>query len=378
MMFPGNVRFQMLICGIICLLATSCTPNPTMEADIHGTPGTGSIPVNRNPQVEIEWTYQDAQRFGVEFSITNYPIPQGFQTNCPLTQLEIKNDSGQNLLLYKNPEQISLDEFYALTRNSRWLCKKQSESDGIAEYLFSLTYYYGNETGLQWNEKNTLSVEMGEVIATNSGSMITLPGQGTLYLPLDFETANKNMTWSLPSSMTSNGIMVEIDRVAMNPSFALLDVCIEYQDHHFWRPVAVVLYQGQEVYSTEFIPTFPRYPFNRDTILKSTRRCYSLSIPFNFPLDSLSSFQIGIKQVDVVNTDAGVVTMQECETVKEQLEKTYTGLKIQCYEFEIRGQQQHWFEILSPPPGISTQDAYKLVESAFTQAIPGPWYMEIH
>lgn len=342
------------------------------------TPNIGLTPVKGNLQVEIKWTYQDTQRLAVEISVIHYPLLQGFQIICPLTQLEIKSGTDGSLLLYRNPEQIGLDEFYTITHHSRWLCKKQTESDGFADYLFSLSYYYEDGPSLQRNENHTLSVSLGEVIATNSGSVITLPSQGTFDLPLDFETENKKLTWLNPAVLTNNGILVENKRVAVGPSFALLDACIEYQDHHFWRPIAAVLYQGKEVYSTELLPTFPQYPSSgRDIILKSTRRCYSLIIPFDFPLDSLSMFQIGIKEIEVVNNDPGVVTMQECETVKEQLEKAYSGLKIRCYEFETYGQQQHWFEIISPPPSVSTQDAYNLVESAFTQVIPGPWYIEI-
>ncbi len=376
-MFPPRVRFLMVIVETIFLFATGCVPNFTNEVDVPVTTTIGSTPANGIPLVRIEWTYRDAQRLAVELSVSHYPLPSGFQTICPLTQLVIKDGLNENLLLYRNPEQISLDEFYVITRHSHWYCKKQTENNGFADYLFSLTYDYGTETGFQWSKKASLSVDLGEVVATNSSSVTTLPSQGIFDFPLEFEIESKNLTWSDSAILTDNGVRVEINRVAVNPSFALLDACINYQDHHFWRPIAAILYGGQEAHSTEFIPTFPGYPFDRDSILESTRRCYALIIPFDFPLDSLSAFQIGIKQVEVMNTDAGVVTLQECEAAKEQLEKTYSGLHIRCYEFEMRGQQQHWFEVLSRPPDISTQEAYEIAESAFTQTISGPWYVEI-
>jgi len=377
-MLSRRASFPRLILGVLYLVAmTGCFPISPAAKTSPRIPDIKPNSMNENLQVEVTWTYQDTQRFAVELSVIHYPLPQGFQIICPLTQLVIKNGAGESLLLYRNPEQTNLDEFYAISQHSRWLCKKQTESDGFADYLFSLTYSYKDEASLQWNESHTLSAELGGVIATNSGSMMNLPNQGTFDLPLDFETEDKNLTRLHPTVLINNGILVEINRVTVNLSFALLDTCIEYQDHHFWRPVAAILYHGQEAYSTDFIPTFPRYPFNRDTILESTRRCYSFIIPFDFPLESLSTFQIGIKRVEIVSTDAGVVTMQECESVKAQSEKEYPGLEIRCIEYKTRGQQQHWFEILSPPPGLSTQDAYELVKSAFTQVIPGPWYAEI-
>lgn len=377
-MFASRVRSLMLIAGIIFLFATGCAPNSMNDADTPVTSGSGPAPANGTPLARIEWTYRDAQRFAVELSVTNYPLPQGFQIICPLTQLEVESDAGKSLLLYRNPEQSSLDEFYVITRHSHWYCKEQTESDGLADFLFSLIYYYEEDTEFDWNAVPRLRVELGEVIATNSVSVLALPNQGTLDLPLDFGARSKNLTWLPATTLTKNNILVGIERVALNPSFALLDACIEYQDHHFWRPVAALLYQDQVFYSTEFLPTFPSNPSDRDSILRSTRRCYSFSIPLDFPVDMITSFQVGINRVQIVNDDPGTVTMQECEAVKRHVEAAHSGLKIRCYEFETRGQQQHWFEILSSPPGVSTQDAYELVESAFTQAIAGPWYMEIH
>lgn len=344
-----------------------------------GAPGSEPISVNGDLQVVVRWTYQDEDRFAVEISIEHYPLPQGFQTRCPLTQLEVKN-AGRSLLLYRNPDQMSLDEFYTISGHNRWYCAMEREGDGFADYLFSLTHFYGDETLPDLTKGSSLLVELGEVVAGNSLSVTTLPAVGTFELPLEIKPTEKNLTWLNLGSLTNKEISVQINRVVVNPSFALLDACLEYQDHHFWRPIAAISYQGQKVYSTEFLPTFPTFPYypsDRASTLQSTRRCYSLIIPFDFPVDSLASFQIGIDQLQIVNTSPGVVTMQECEAVKETVEKSYTGLKIRCYEFETNGQPQHWFEVLSHPSDISAQEAYTLVESAFTQTIFGPWYAEI-
>lgn len=376
-MFALKVRFLIVMVGVINFFATSCVPNSTNDADVPVTPGFESSSVSRNPLVRVEWAYRDDQRLGVELSIANYPLPRGFQTICPLTQLEIRSDGGESLLLYRNPEQISLGEFYAITRRSRWYCDEQTESNGLADYLLSLVYYYGEDSNFERNADTWLRIELGEVIATNSASVITLPNQGVLDIPLDFESSSNNLTWLPVTALTKNDILVEIQRVALNPSFALLDACIEYQDHHFWRPIAAISYQDQVVYSTEFLPTFPISPADRDSILQSTRRCYSFSIPFDFSFDTMTSFQIGINRVQIENNDPGAVTMQECEAVKQQVESKHSGLKIRCYEFETRGQPQRWFEVFSRPPGMSAQEAYELVESNFTREVVGPWYLEI-
>lgn len=365
----------LVLIGMASLFVAGCVPHPTRDADTPATPAFESSSLSEKPLARIEWAYRDSQRLGLELSIANYPLPQGFQTVCPLTRLELGSDRGEMLLLYRNPEQISLDEFYALTTHSRWYCEKQTESNGLADYLFSLVYYYGENFNFEQKADTWLHMELGEVIATNSASVITLPNQGALDIPLDFEPSGNNRTWLPVFSLTNNDILVEIERVALNPSFALLDACIEYQDHHFWRPIAAISYQDQVAYSKEFLPTSPPNPANRDSILQSTRRCYSFSIPVNFPLDQAASFQIGIERVQIVNDNP---TMQECDVVRQRVEAANPGLQIRCVEFEIRGQTQNWFEVLSYPSNMPAQEAYELVESGFTREVVGLWCMEIH
>lgn len=377
-MLSWGARFSGLILGVLCLAMAGYSPVSPVAETPSGAPGIEPISVNGDLQVVVRWTYQDEDRFAVEISIEHYPLPQGFQTICPLTQLEVRS-AGENTLLYRNPEQSDLDEFYAITRHNRWYCTKRKEEDGFADYLFSLTHFYEDEPIPDFGKDSSLLVELGSVIASNSLSVTTLPAVGAFEFPLEIKPGEKNLTWLNFASLADKGISVQINRVVVNPSFALLDACLEYPDHHFWRPIAAVSYQGQEVYSTEFLPTFPYFPYypSDRVSIESTRRCYSLIIPFDFPVDSLASFQIGIDQLQIVNTSPGVVTMQECEAVKATVEKSYMGLKIHCYEFESHGQLQHWFEVLSHPPDISAQEAYTLVESAFTQTIFGPWYAEI-
>lgn len=373
---PSPMRFLKLLVriGIAFLFVAGCVPRPAGDADTPATPTLESISLSEKPLVRIEWASRDNQRLGLEFSIANYPLPQGFQTLCPLTRLELKR-KGETLLLYRNPEQSSLDEFYALTKHSRWYCEKRTESNGLADYLFSLVYYYGENFPFEWDADIWLHIELGEVIATNSASVITLPNQEVLDIPLDFEASGNNLTWLPAFSLTKNDILVEIERVALNPSFALLDACIEYQDHHFWMPIAAISYQGRLIYSTEFLPTFPPHPADRDSILQSTRRCYSFSIPFNFPLDQATSFRIGIERVQIVNDNP---TKQECEAVRQEVEGAHPGLQIRCIEFEMMEKTtQNWFQVLAYPSGMSAQEAYKLVESGFSRDVVGLWYMEL-
>ncbi len=280
------------------------------------------------------------------------------------------------MILYLNPEQVSLDEFYTISRQNHWYCAQVGGGDGFADYLFSLTHFYGDDPSLNLTQGAKLLVDLGEVIAANSISVITLPSAGSYELPLELRSGMPRLTWLNPGLLAASAVSVEINWVAMNPSVSWLNSCLEMQDHHFWKPRAALVYQGQETYSTEILPTYP-YPFDRDTTLRSTRRCYSFSIPFTMLLDSPGPFKAGIDQVQIVNTDSGVVTTQDCATAKDTLEKSYPGLEIRCVTFQLRGESQNWFEVLSHPPAMSEQEAYTLVESAFIRTIAGPWFVKI-
>lgn len=366
-----SMRFLKLLVrsGIIFLVA-GCVPRPLSKAAT--TPSTPTFDSNSpKPLAQVNWTYRDDWRLGLEFSIANYPLPRGFETLCPLTRLELKR-KGKTLLLYRNPEQIDLDEFYMLTKQSRWYCEKRTESDGLADYLFSLVYYYGESFPFKRDADLWLHMELGEVIATNSVSAITLPNQGVLDIPLNFESSGDPRTWFPALSLTQRDILVKIERVALNPSFALLDACIDYQDHHLWMPTAAISYQDWLTYSTEFLPTFPPHPTDLDSILQSTHRCYSFSIPFNFPLDQ-ASLRIGIERFQIVNDNP---TQQECEAIRQEVEDAHPGLQIRCVEFEtMEKTKRNWFQVLSYPSGMSAQEAYELVESSFNRDVVGAWYM---
>lgn len=374
-MLLQHIRFSGIISGILCLVMAGCIPSSSPDETPSETINLNPSPASENVQVEVRWTYQDEYRFAVEISIENYPIPQGFQTRCPLTQLEVKNER-KDLLLYRNPEQINLDEFYALSQKSNWYCSSQRTGNGSVDYVFSLSYFYTtNESVFDFSEDWVLSLELGEVFATNSTSVIALPDLGTFQLPIEIKAGEKRLTWLSSSKITDKGITAQIERVAVSPSFTLMDACLEYQDHHFWSPRARLVYQDQSAYSTEWLPTYP-YPFDRDTTLGSTRRCYTFFIPFIFPFDSLSNFHIGIDQVQIMN-NAGTIKRAECEAIKASMEKLYPSLQIECNTFEINGETQNWFQIHSRPDNFSEEKAYKLVESAFQQSVTGLWEIEI-
>lgn len=381
-----RLKLFSLLLGMFCFILSSCIAFLPRNEIPSATSAIEPPNESKDLKAVVKWSYQDKDRFGVEISIEDYPVPLGFHTSCPLTQLEVES-AGKSLLLYKHPDQIDLDEFYAISAHNRWNCVLEKEDDGFADYLFSLTHFY-KDTTLPDGADNfvdevlpdlvegfTLVADFGEVNAvTGSQAVITLPSKGIYKLPLRITPSTDNLTWFNFSSVTTNGISVQINRVALNPSAAWVNACLTYQDHHNWIPKAELENQGHTVYSVDFLPTYPPFPSD---VYQSDQRCYSFSISINKPIDITVPFQVGISQVIIDNTNPGIVTAQECEFVKDTIEKSNSEIEIICWEYETHGEKQIWFQMVKHPSNMTAEEAYIYVEDYFRQTIYGPWLVQI-
>ena len=396
MSFPNSVRILFSLSAVLFLVLTACAAPPAMEetavppeatvtalsdpteettlpTEIAATP-TNTLPDDGELRVGLTWAYHDEERLGVEIAVSNYPVPEGYHLECPFTQVDLAVGPEETRLLYQNETQISLDDFYALVPQSRWHCRQTAEGPGTVDYRLSLTHTYAPAAAPAWDGPPALNVTLGEVTAYQMGEEeITLPGQGTFEFPLALAPAEQTLTWQPEAAFEAGELTVELNRVSVNRSTAVLEACVTLDDHHSWQPEAAILYQGQELLATEYVLTEPLNPSDGATVLESTHRCFSFLFLSDSPLDALEDFQIGISQVVVDNTNPGTVTQADCETAKSQVEAEHPGLEIRCYETEIRGQQQHWFEIVALPEGIAQEEAYEWVVAAFRRTIPGPW-----
>lgn len=404
MSFPKPVRISLSLGAALLLILTACTgptateetvvqpeasttapSDPTeetaltteMAAPEETAAPTGTRPDDGEFSVAITWAYRDEQRLGVEIAVDNYPVPEGYQLGCPFTQVDLAVSPEDTRLLFQNETQVSLDDYYALVPQSRWYCQQLDESPGTVDYLLSLTHTYAPAAAPAWNEPPALNVALGEVTAYQMGEEMVLPGQGTFEFTMAFEPAGQTLTWRPETVFEADALTVELNRVSVNRSIAVLEACVTLDDHHSWQPEAAILHQEQELLATEYVLTEPLNAPDRDTVLENTHRCFSFLFVSDFPLDSMGAFQIGITQVVVDNTDPGTVTQADCEAVKVQVEAEHPGLEIRCYETEIRGQQQHWFEVLARPEGITQEEAYGWVEAAFRRTLPGPWLVDL-
>ncbi len=368
---------------IVCFVATGCNyhwvKDPTIE-NISTSVNNGNI------DVEINWAYRDGDRLGLEILVKNYPLPQEATLKCPLTRIDLEN-GGKSYLLYKNPDQISLDEFYKIKSHSDWYCEIKRHQNGFADFLFSVTHftedrslpdgtnYYKNAPLPELFDTTDVLIELGQVKALiGSQAVIVLPPQGSFLLNEINAEIDEKLTWQKSQKIVGEGIFIQLNRIAMNPSVSWLNACITILDNHNWIPQAKLESTGIFAYSKDYLLTYPAYP---STPFQSDQRCFTFTIPYSNSVDfPLPVFQIGINQVIIDNTNPGQVDVQDCEAVRREIEEL-KSIQIKCWKYETAGQPQHWFQVVCYPNNMTSQEAYDMVKTAFTKTIVGPWMLPI-
>ena len=368
---------------IVCFVVTGCNFQWVKDLSVERTSTSVN---NANVDLEITWAYRDEGRLGIEILVKNYPLAQEATLQCPITRIDLEN-GGKSYLLYKNPDQISLNEFYKIKSHNNWHCAIKRHQGGFADYLFSLTHfnedrslpdgtnYFQNDPLPELFDSSVILIELGQVNALfGPQSMATLPFLGSFTLDVKYSEIKEKLTWQNSQKFIGDSIVIQVNRVALNPSVTWLNACIMIPDNHNWIPKAKLESNGYLAYSTDYLLTYPVYP---STSFVSDQRCFIFTIPYSYSIGSpLSDFHIGINQVIIDNTNPGQVEMKDCEAVSREI-RELKSIQIYCWKYETNGQPQHWFQVVSYPDNMTYQEAYDIVETAFTNTIVGPWMLSI-
>jgi len=328
------------------------------------------------PQPILLWSYADSRRLGLELLLRNYPLPPGFETLCPFTAVDLVQGE-QAYPLYRNPEQISLDEFYDRTRHFRWYCFQEQRRNADADYRLSLTFFPDETAPLASEGFGNLRIALGQVTATNQVSAITLPDQGEFSLPFAWVASDSHLTWESQPALQAKGFIVTLQRLFVNPSVSWLDACLTYADHHSWEPVAHLEINGHSARSLTWWLLTPFNPPDAETILQSTSRCFAFTIPFHLPGEEWEKLQVGVEQVRIERDDSLTLTDSECRTAAETVMRQIKETHIQCIEFERNGKRHHWFEIVAYPGERSREEIYQAMLSLLSKSIVGNWYWQL-
>ena len=371
-----NLRAGSLVFFLFSVLAfVACvrTENASPAASPNHPPPVVSSSEEAAPTISVTWFYRDNQRVSWEIIVENYPVPAGFSISCPITEIRIELPDGSAFPVYFDLEAVTLDSFYAATHNSRWLCTSKNEKPG--KYRFSLMYF-DEEKRIPISKQFQTILMLGSVYASNGTSQILLPARGEYPLASGTGDIRQVLTWNFAAPFAGSNQPVQINRVALNPSFALVEACITYDDQHYWKPNAILKIDGKIFHDTAYTPTYP-FPYDLETTIKNAKRCYALILPHSLNIHSFSSFQAGIENFVIQMNDSNTLTMAECNAAKSRLSNQSLPVEIRCYSFQLRGEAQTWFDILRFPEAIKREVAYAIVEGLLTRTIQGPWLVEI-
>jgi hypothetical protein len=107
--------------------------------------------------------------------------------------------------------------------------------------------------------------------------MATLPFLVSFTLDVKYSEIKEKLTWQNSQKFIGDSIVIQVNRVALNPSVTWLNACIMIPDNHNWIPKAKLESNGYLAYSTDYLLTNPVYP---STSFVSDQRCFI----FNHPL----------------------------------------------------------------------------------------------
>ncbi len=325
------------------------------------------------------WAYTDTQRLGLEFRIAGYPLPAEADLDphfFPITRVDLVRGD-RRIPLYRNPI-LTLDAYHALFPQVHlylaWENRRTRQTD------FRLSFAYLEPDVDVFTTPWRLEVELGTFrIPTGPGTVLVLPAQGVLTAPISFATAaTPRRTWGPEAPVQGQGLMAELQRVLVNPSVTWFDVCLAHSDRQaHWKPQGEIRAGGRRVPAIAWSPLEPgALPLS--TLSEVPRRCFTITVPVKDTMLLAQPFEIGLREVVVEHADGHLLTLEACETARQQVEQALPGTRIRCQEFTVmQGQRQIWFDILAWPPESAREQVYNHMLDALALRLDQGWYWRL-
>jgi hypothetical protein len=139
-----------------------------------------------------------------------------------------------------------------------------------------------------------------------------------------------------------------------------VDFCMQLPDSRAWYPWEVVLVINQQRISpsgSRIDPATATTPY----------KCFSFSYPASESVASGTSYQLSINKVEL---PPEVHQAENCANARQVLMASYPGLDFTC------GGPGYWYTNLILPPGMTTEQADRLIMDAMSNTIYGPWNLD--
>ena len=365
--------------------ATSMPEPESPDPTITDTPQTSWI-VELNPQqfpqqtqtidettIQLLWAYRDDQRVSFEYQVLNYPLPDGYTTICPVTEVKLNIENQETMTIYKIIDRIGLDEIYSLFEKNRSECYSIQNSPN--NFIIHHTTFLDTTENITDTTPFLLNISLGEIVANTDTDRIKQTGLGNVQFTLELPLSN-GLTFTPQEIQPNEEMQVSLQEVVISPSITGTELCVEMDNIYHWKPQACLTH-GDVTDCTSTYMLMDVLPSREGTQENENKKCYWFNIPHHFfDVPAESVFQVGIQKVAVVN-DSKTITTQDCEAVQAKVQSEHPGLTIQCMEFTTHGNVEHWFQIMSTPVDMDQHEAYTMVENSFTIEVPGPGLFEL-
>jgi hypothetical protein len=350
------------------------TPNATQGPQtVNATDSQALAVVTHNGiSVTLTWAYADSVRIGLEYRISGLDTPEGFQLYCPVSMVTMKDDTGhvydKYVWLSQSPE----------TENLTFHCQK------VGNDFIVTQNYYGVPSNIKKSVGLTFDIYLGgfDLYSKDGTKTVRLPDTG----PLEFNYSvpiTGSLTLDPGQTTSKNGVTVKLNRLAINPTFTNVYLCISYDNNKGWYPDLNLTWDGLTIKpgdSTTFRTDVYQQTFPTYLSQFTSERCfrYSFFFPYQTAEINHTTRKIVVSMNSMTINAMDAATQNDCLEALKAVQQKYPELDFNCdinnsdpsaYGFIIR--------IIKAPAGMNESLAQKIAEDAFKKVVAGPWQFTV-
>ncbi len=164
----------------------------------------------------------------------------------------------------------------------------------------------------------------------------------------------------VPDFTTMSNLSATLLGASQQGGEVTVNFCLQMPDSRAWYPWDVVLMIDQQ-------PLSPSGSRIDPATATTANKCFGFSYPVDSSAASGVFYQLSIGRVEL---PPEVHQAENCAYAKQVLTVTYPGLDFTC------GGPGIWYTNLITPPGMTAEQADRLILDAMSSTIYGPWILE--
>jgi len=327
--------------------------------------------------VALAWAYADTTRIGIEFRITEFTIPDGYQIFCPVASDTLKDNSGRDYGKYL---------WGGWGGNDPWLDKMTFDCHQEGKDYVITQNYYNVQPSAQQTLDLTSTVTLGgfDSFNNNDGTKSSVPEVGPFTFNFSIPVGG-SLTIDPHQSASKNEVTVTLDRLAINPTFTDVFYSISYNNHGGWNPDLKITWQGNsyaplndikwrtEAYDPNGMTTSREDGFKTERWFRQ-----SIKLPYTTSPDGASpqSMAIVLSQITINAMDNP--TQEDCAQALKAAQQVNPGIDFTCNIENSPNGLSFGITVNKIPDGMTEQDVSKLANDGFRRVVEGPWSLSVN